>query len=248
MKQSLRRLNAMLEEYIDQVSDREKWFYRRYEREIDARRMWEDNMQEVAAQQDELELELQRTAEKGSRRKRELREYRLNMLSSPAGGESLSSNVNDIGTPPHSSSIKQPSLLPVQANSPGILPSPHLRPVGVSGERMESSEDEDDEFFEAIDTGSLPMMVVEPPIATPTKIPWPEDIKIKNLDDHIAMYDSYKYLRTELPISVDNRPSVSLWGILKNSIGKDLTKITFPVSFVSQVDSSHWVHLMCRKE
>ncbi|KAF7966171.1 hypothetical protein HWV62_39744, partial [Athelia sp. TMB] len=34
-----------------------------------------------------------------------------------------------------------------------------------------------------------------------------------------------------LPIGSDNRPSTSLWSVLKHSIGKDLTKISFPVFF-----------------
>lgn len=38
-------------------------------------------------------------------------------------------------------------------------------------------------------------------------------------------------VRTELPLKTDERPSVSLWGILKSMIGKDITKITLPVSF-----------------
>jgi hypothetical protein len=44
-------------------------------------------------------------------------------------------------------------------------------------------------------------------------------------------YKGYESLRKTLPISNDNRPSVSLWAILKGSIGKDLTKISFPVYF-----------------
>lgn len=37
--------------------------------------------------------------------------------------------------------------------------------------------------------------------------------------------------RTELGLKVDERPRVSLWGILKSMIGRDLTKITLPVAF-----------------
>ena len=44
-------------------------------------------------------------------------------------------------------------------------------------------------------------------------------------------YKSYEQLRTRLPIDADNRPPVSLWAVLKNSIGKDLTRISFPVFF-----------------
>lgn len=49
--------------------------------------------------------------------------------------------------------------------------------------------------------------------------------------DVACLREGYETKRTTLPITADDRPSVSLWGILKNSIGKDLTKISFPVSF-----------------
>lgn len=37
--------------------------------------------------------------------------------------------------------------------------------------------------------------------------------------------------RTKLGLSEDNRPQIGLWGILKSMIGKDMTKMTLPVSF-----------------
>lgn len=37
--------------------------------------------------------------------------------------------------------------------------------------------------------------------------------------------------RTKLAYDEDNRPKVGLWGILKSMIGKDMTKMTLPVSF-----------------
>jgi len=46
-----------------------------------------------------------------------------------------------------------------------------------------------------------------------------------------TLKEGYETKRTTLPITPDDRPSVSLWAILKNSIGKDLTKISLPVSF-----------------
>lgn len=37
--------------------------------------------------------------------------------------------------------------------------------------------------------------------------------------------------RIKLKLDVDNRPKVSLWGVLKSMVGKDLTKIALPVAF-----------------
>ena len=41
----------------------------------------------------------------------------------------------------------------------------------------------------------------------------------------------YQRLRTRLEIKKDERPPTSLWSVLKHSIGKDLTRISFPVFF-----------------
>ncbi|KAJ3967976.1 Oxysterol-binding protein-domain-containing protein [Lentinula raphanica] len=45
-----------------------------------------------------------------------------------------------------------------------------------------------------------------------------------------TQYAPYAHLRTSLSLST-SRPAASLWSALKNSIGKDLTKISFPVYF-----------------
>jgi hypothetical protein len=44
-------------------------------------------------------------------------------------------------------------------------------------------------------------------------------------------YAGYEQLRARLTLSADERPNTSLWSVLKHSIGKDLTKISLPVSF-----------------
>ena len=45
-----------------------------------------------------------------------------------------------------------------------------------------------------------------------------------------GFYAGYAHMRTSLKLSVEH-PGTSLWSVLKHSIGKDLTKISFPVSF-----------------
>ena len=47
----------------------------------------------------------------------------------------------------------------------------------------------------------------------------------------IFLCAGYQRLRTRLEIKKDERPPTSLWSVLKHSIGKDLTRISFPVFF-----------------
>ncbi|KZV69891.1 hypothetical protein PENSPDRAFT_608176 [Peniophora sp. CONT] len=83
--------------------------------------------------------------------------------------------------------------------------------------------DEEDEFFDAIETGALPNLIINEALTAHAPV----------LPDHvnIEQYKGYEHPRKELPIKSDDRPPTSLWSILKHSIGKDLTKISFPVFF-----------------
>ncbi|KAJ3804726.1 Oxysterol-binding protein-domain-containing protein [Lentinula aff. lateritia] len=56
------------------------------------------------------------------------------------------------------------------------------------------------------------------------------DVFTSDVISTFASYSPYAFLRASLPIRTE-RPATSLWSALKNSIGKDLTKISFPVYF-----------------
>lgn len=83
--------------------------------------------------------------------------------------------------------------------------------------------DEEDEFFDAIETNNLPNLVVNKSLLSNDDHLW--------ITVHRNQYQGYLKLRERLAIDTDNRPPMSLWAVLKNSIGKDLTKISFPVFF-----------------
>ncbi|KAJ6531434.1 Oxysterol-binding protein-domain-containing protein [Mycena vulgaris] len=85
--------------------------------------------------------------------------------------------------------------------------------------------DEEDEFFDAIEANTLPNLTVHEALKSPThsELALPEAINVEP-------YAGYTQLREQLLLS-DARPSTSLWSVLKHSIGKDLTKISFPVFF-----------------
>ncbi|KAJ6551955.1 Oxysterol-binding protein-domain-containing protein [Mycena capillaripes] len=85
--------------------------------------------------------------------------------------------------------------------------------------------DEEDEFFDAIEANTIPNLVVHEALKSPThsELALPQTVNVEP-------YAGYQNLRQELLLS-DARPSTSLWSVLKHSIGKDLTKISFPVFF-----------------
>ena len=138
----------------------------------------------------------------------------------------------------------------------------------ATGDDDEPDTDEEDEFFDAIETGNLPNLVVHEGLTSPTtataavttprasmaemrpqsyaevnKIRGPADLRslsvpgsqleLSSISKSVSTepYAGYTVLRNRLPINQDDRPSMSLWSVLKHNIGKDLTKISFPVSF-----------------
>lgn len=252
---SIKRLDTMLHEYIDQVAEREHWFIRRHEHEHEARRMWEDNLAHLARQQSQLEEELQREALKGSRRKRELKnlQSRGSDKNLPAVGqqEVVPEQPEDAqeGAEAQHGRDRSDTIRPMAAGAAaaGAAGAGAAGVAASKGQHQDNqpqqqqaaydtdSDSDDEEFFEAVDSGQLSMSVdpplEEPPSAVFHEKDLPDELR-KQVVEKDEVYAGYKEPRKELPIGVDNRPNVSLWSILKNSIGKDLTKISFPVSFV----------------
>lgn len=254
LRGSLASLGGMLNEYTDVVAQRERYFVRKYEREIDAKRLWEENMKEVAAQHAAIELELQKVGRDNTRRKRALQEVRATLATSPALSPALS--YADLDTslaqlPLDGDAILPPPLTPspssnlrlnvISTGSRGRAASGSFSPArmrmrsatmhtlnpveleqlvdsALVGEADDDSEEDEEEFFEAIESGSLP--IVEEGLVVRAKL---AEKYIVDMD--LAPYQGYKNLRQRLPIDNDNRPPVSLWAILKGSIGKDLTRI-----------------------
>lgn len=240
--------------YTTMVAEREAYILRRYEQEIQAKRLWEENIRTLAVQYAEMETQLQEAAEENARRRKALREARDNYsnVNSPA----LSPVPPNMATPTRSNMASARSA--IEANNK--LPPAAIRPSAQRGainfddsnaglnstlsrgsvlagtEPEDLDDDKDDEFFDAIESGNLPNLKVEEGVVE-------NDAQVKSAGSPTASIretrvnnlwpgvEPYLRLRKKMPIGKDDRPSLSLWSVLKNNIGKDLTKISFPVSF-----------------
>jgi hypothetical protein len=113
-----------------------------------------------------------------------------------------------------------------------LSPTPEIVETGPLRAYQELPEESDDEFFEAMEG-------LEPQKTEPVKMEAEEEDHLtvaqktkrkKILAEHsFAGYDDAP--RKRLTMDDDNRPKIGLWGILKNLIGKDMTRMTLPVSF-----------------
>ncbi|KAK9464695.1 Oxysterol-binding protein-domain-containing protein [Lipomyces arxii] len=197
---SLKSLKNLLNELLRQTQAREAYFRQLAENEGDLRRIWEENMQKLAEENDQIEEHLHDAVEEKKRAKKALRQVLQQEVAPTAG-----------------------TVSPSAAGFDDVL-----------------NEEEDDVFFDAIDNEAASAVSVEA-----------RSIE-KKMDEKTGLSDLYTEIqrqkmnaivadgsfhgyddppRTRLRLDEDDRPKISLWGILKNLIGKDMTKMTLPVSF-----------------
>ena len=261
LKESFTTVQSMINEYLQMVKDREEWWRSQLQRERERQTIWEESLQTVVREGEALERELRaRSRKRGSRffdvgmQDAGFGTVRQRPLSSAATSSAVpsahaSTYFTAVETPPVSSTAvpsadapQSPVLLTPTQRRISRLASPS--PIGANEIEDLHDTDEEDEFFDAIESGNLPNLVISELLTSPTHSVIPPPLAI-NLEPFLG----YKHLRTELPIEKDNRPSTSLWSVLKHSIGKDLTRISFPVFFnepTSMLQRMVGVHLPFR--
>ncbi|KAG8822210.1 hypothetical protein FRC19_006384 [Serendipita sp. 401] len=248
LRASLTQAKTMLSEYSKMVTEREEWFRAQIARERERASIWEDSLQKVVQQGAELEEELKKTIRQNKdqrRRSRLFNEQDNEATIRPKSGRTNSISVAaEVALAPTLSPVGEKSPVPaglppstpaasdaVTSTSPSrvAFSSPRQR---VPSKQSIATDSDSDEFFDAIEANALPNMHI------------PEQLKSHSLlpvqDDWIdsSRFEAYQNLRTRLGLEKDNRPPVSLWSVLKGSIGKDLTRISFPVFFTVPGDPS----------
>lgn len=276
LRSSLSEVSRLAERQNSMSQDREHHFHKVIKREVQARRLWEENLMAVAEQQAKTDRDLAEAARDNEKKRRALRQARnvlAEITSSQPGSPRILGQDTPVSPEPTSNidfapaldlsptaqrssvrgSLRRQSLslrrqsLSLNNRNLASRQSMSLQEVNDVVAAMDESEDDDDEFFDAIETGSIPNLRTydqivrsdERPV-TPLVAPagggqlvaqeQPQVGTIANFLSRQSL-DPYNHVRHRLPIDDDKRPSVSLWSILKSSIGKDLTKISFPVSF-----------------
>jgi hypothetical protein len=246
-------LHGLVSDLLKIARDRDAYWQYRLDRDADVRKMWEESMAKIAYEHEDLKKSLAESEDKRKRTKRALKEA--------LEGQSQSRPGSRPGSP-----IRQESSDRVQF-AEAVVEDP-LRPealttsmrarrksFGREGNRRksiiamytdlsDSESGDDEEFFDAIDAGTVeivehPLPGPPPPVQVPADDEREEQPASSTLDGRAEKqrqiepsYAGYEGgVRQKLKMDADNRPKISLWGILKSMIGKDMTKMTLPVSF-----------------
>ncbi|KAK3725434.1 hypothetical protein LTR37_000404 [Vermiconidia calcicola] len=225
-------LKGLLLDLLRISRDHEAYWQYRLDREQNIRRLWEDSMARVAHEHEELESKIEESEDKRKRTKRALKDA---LEGGVAGTPGLPAVTEPVESP---------------KEFPGMDRATSRRPTIADFTNHEISDDEtedEEEFFDAVDAGEVEVVETMPPSspvprgASPGEEPTgaaiserlaekeEEDARAKEISKSFKGYEDGP--RQRLKLDADNRPKVSLWGILKSMIGKDMTKMTLPVSF-----------------
>ena len=242
-------LKGLLIDLLRISRDHEAYWQYRLDREQNIRRLWEDSMAKVAKEQEVLEEKIEESEDKRKRTKRALREALEGGVgvSTPATPSMLATDVGamkvDEDGKPRLELPKDGMLSPTKA---GIGRRATIS--GFTNNEVSDDETEDEEeFFDAVDAGEVEVFEEMPPSSPPTaaavtsttqerevtasdQVDGMDEIeRAKDISKSFVGYEDG--VRKRLKLDADNRPRISLWGILKSMIGKDMTKMTLPVSF-----------------
>jgi oxysterol-binding protein 1 len=254
LKESLGTLQGMLNEYLHMAKERDHWWRTRLTHERERQMVWEQSLQSVVQEGEILERELRRHSRRHSRIDTSAsggegsgtiksRPSALPLsppieegeFQEPTNTATISPSTARPQSPPDSAGASS-SLAVAPGRSISTSPScfrrlslqrpPAVGMIGITGSLDDGAvdTDEEDEFFDAIESNALPNLVVHEALSGQ-----PEPRLPKHIDK--GQYEGYRVLRKHLDLETDNRPPTSLWSVLKHSIGKDLTKISFPVFF-----------------
>lgn len=277
LTESVQTTQAHLSTYLHMSREREDWFARQLKKEGKRQRVWEESLAVVVKEGEGLERELRKrrgrrpsfmsgggTQKIGKGRPSVVRtgtirgptthsdELAIANESKVTAPTPLQASTTLRGAPIKKSTTSDTLVVP-------IPPAPiTITPAAYASDEEDYDTDQEDEFFDAIETGNLPNLVVYEGLTSPKSITsaglvtprasmheisnvlGPSDIRSLSISQTLLLlkggvtvepFAGYTNLRNRLSITDDDRPSTSLWSVLKHSIGKDLTKISIPVFF-----------------
>lgn len=235
-------LKGLVQNLLKISRDRDSYWQYRLNREEHLRQMWEESMARVAQEHEELQSKMGESEEKRKRTKRALKEALENSTSAsrtlssppsrePTAGQDQSEEspvvIQDAEKTAEKEDPAQPAGRPALSRKQSALSK-------ISS--LYDSESDGDEFFDAIDAGEIEVEDMTQADIEESEKPDGQDESTQARSDKASIikpsFKGYEEpIRQRLKMDSDNRPKIGLWGILKSMIGKDMTKMTLPVSF-----------------
>ncbi|KXG51909.1 ATP12, ATPase F1F0-assembly protein [Penicillium griseofulvum] len=233
-------LKGLVQNLLKISRDRDSYWQSRLSREESIRQMWEESMARVAREHEELQSKMGESEEKRKRTKRALKEALESATGSsrsiagvqpplPTNNQDLEVSQTERGAAEMlveaDQATHKPSMTPALTRNP----STYSKLSSLCG-----SESDGEEFFDAIDAGEIEVEDFNNAEKSNMEQPKDESAELRAVKSSIIAPSFKGYedpIRERLKMDADDRPKISLWSILKSMIGKDMTKMTLPVSF-----------------
>lgn len=268
---AIRSLTGLIGDLMRISRDRDAFWQYRLDREVEMRRMWEESMAQVAREQEALEARVGEAEEKKKTAKRLLKDALSSGMLDDRPSSSASPKMGSSGIFAGAAAVAAAgvatSAIATDHTAPGAdsdaksLSMSRRQTVIDQMAELSDSESDDEEFFDAVDAGEVPVETQLPEDSNITSTsrsaaadqadeeaadeeigsgnksaappaPSAGEIVVSSGVDISSAFKGYENgIRKRLKMDDDNRPKLSLWSILKSMVGKDMTKMTLPVTF-----------------
>ena len=215
LKKTASSLHGTLDELVKMSQTRDTYWRGQLDREKELRKLWEENMELLAEEQEHMEEAMNTAIEQRRMTKRALRAMSIAVQQPDKGAEYIRRmSITDRET----ENVRPESIVPPEALAEVI-----------------TSSDDEEEFFDAIggasETSTLqeevpPALVKAPPVVGKEKISKEQELMVSAHGYEVPIRTKFEKL------DKDNRPKISLWGILKSMVGKDMTKMVCPLQAI----------------
>ncbi|PYI04475.1 hypothetical protein BO78DRAFT_398907 [Aspergillus sclerotiicarbonarius CBS 121057] len=231
-------LQDLVQSLLKISRDRDAYWQYRLDREAYLRKMWEESMARIAQEHEELQSRMGESEEKRKRAKRALKEALESTATSRAVSKAPSRmQVTREEFDDTESEAQEPEAAEcpseLEEQDPGSSLSHKKSAISHISNLCDSETDDEDEFFDAIDSGEIEVETfVGSEDDGQKSLEESSELRSAKRSEIVPSFKGYEEpVRQRLKMDYDNRPKISLWGILKSMIGKDMTKMTLPVSF-----------------
>jgi len=208
---SVGMLRGLIGDLLRISKDRDSYWQYRLDREQNIRRMWEESMAKVAQEQEELESKIGESELKRRQTKRAIRDALETMVVESSAPGSPSKADKDVFVDADELTAKLVERR-VSVISPNRRRSTF---VDLSALGASDSEEEDEEFFDAVDSGEVEvvdMSAVGSASKPMERAPEICDvIERKQLEIEPSFKGYEDGIREKLKLDADNRPKISLW-------------------------------------
>lgn len=254
LDQAMGMINTLMRQFTTQLSEREAYFVRKVERDEELQSLWTTTIRDMELEKEKIQENLYRAKQQRKQANKALKEA----TGSPAVATRRQSFAQPTIVVTDDAPSGEPSgASTAPAHAPLIDVNNKLGELALDSD--ESSDEEffdafgaggsDNEAEDEVETAASQepalagQSLQKETVATTgegdnllqhedvSSLTEPQQEILKQIlkDNSFAGYEDGP--RAKLSIDDDERPRINLWGVLKNLIGKDMTKMTLPVSF-----------------